>query len=78
LKLNGTYQVLVYADDVIILGGSVDNIKKNKEAFLVPSKGLELEVNADKTMCTAMSRDQNARRSHKIKIYKCPFQGWIS
>jgi hypothetical protein len=28
LKLNGTHQLLVYADDVNILGGSVHAIKK--------------------------------------------------
>ena len=29
LKLNGTHQLLAYVDDVNILGGSVDNVKKN-------------------------------------------------
>jgi len=29
LKLNGTHQFLVYADDDNILGGSVNTIKKN-------------------------------------------------
>ena len=28
LKLNGTHQLLAYADDVNIMGGSVDSIKK--------------------------------------------------
>jgi hypothetical protein len=78
LKFNGTYQLLVYADDVNILGGSVHNIKKNTEALVVHSKGTGLEVNADKTKFTVMSRDQNARRSYKIKFYKLSFKWWIS
>jgi hypothetical protein len=38
LKLNGTHQLLVYADAVNILGGSVDTVKKNAEALVVDSK----------------------------------------
>jgi hypothetical protein len=38
LKVNGTHQLLVYADDVNILGGSVHNIKKNTEFLVVASK----------------------------------------
>jgi hypothetical protein len=29
LKLNGTYRLLDYADDVTPLGDNIDNIKKN-------------------------------------------------
>ena len=49
LKLSGTNQLLVYADDVNTLEGSVHTIKKNGEALIVASKEIELEVTADKT-----------------------------
>jgi hypothetical protein len=49
LKLNGTHQLLVYADDVNILGGSVRAIKKNTDALVVASKEIDLEVIAEKT-----------------------------
>ena len=35
LKLNGTHQLLVYADYFNILGGSVHTVKKSTEALLV-------------------------------------------
>ena len=49
LKLNGTHQLMVYADDVNILGGSVHTVKENAEALVVARKETRLEVNADKT-----------------------------
>ena len=49
LKLNGTHQILAYADDVNILGGSVHTVKENAEALVVPTKVIGLEINADKT-----------------------------
>jgi len=64
LKLNGTHQLLVYADEVNILGGSVHTVKKNTEASAIASKETRLEVNADKTKYMVMSRDQNAGRRH--------------
>ena len=38
LKLNGTHQLLVYASDVNILGGSVHTVEKNTEVLVVASK----------------------------------------
>jgi hypothetical protein len=48
-NLNGTHKLLVYADEVDILGRSVQTIKKNTDAVVIASKKIELEVNADKT-----------------------------
>jgi len=48
LKLNGTHQRLVYADDVDILDGSVHTIKENTEALVVARKVIGLEVRVDK------------------------------
>jgi len=67
LKLNGARQLLFYADDVNILSRSVHTIKKNTEALVVANKEAGIEVNADKTKYTVMSRDQNAGRSHSIQ-----------
>jgi hypothetical protein len=34
-KLNGNHQLLVYADDVNILGGSIHTVRKNTEALVI-------------------------------------------
>jgi len=49
LKLNGTHQLLIYADNVNILSGSVHTINKTTEAVVAVSMETVLEVNADKT-----------------------------
>jgi len=74
LKLNGTHQVLVNADDVNILGSSVHIAKENAEALVVASKETGLEVIADKSKYMVMSRDQNAGRSQNMNINNGPFE----
>jgi hypothetical protein len=62
LKLNGTHQLLVYADDVDILGESVQTVKENAGTLAVSSKETGIEVNADETKYMVMSRNRNAGR----------------
>jgi hypothetical protein len=55
LKFNGIHQLLIYADDVNILGGSVSTIIKKSEVLVVACQETGLEVNADKTKYMVMS-----------------------
>jgi hypothetical protein len=65
---------MIYAYDIIWLGGIVHTIKEIAEASLVASKVNGLEVNADKTKYMVMSRDQNAGRIHGMKIDNISFE----
>ena len=75
MKLNGTHQLLAYAGDVIILGGSFRTVKKNAETLIAAAKEIGLEANADKTKYMVVSRDQRAGRNHSVKIDSNSFEG---
>jgi hypothetical protein len=66
---------MVYADDVNILGRSVQTVKENAEAVVVATtKEIGLEVNSDKSKCVVMLRDKNEGRSHSVKIDNSSFE----
>jgi len=67
LKLNGTHQLLVYTDDVNILGGSVHNVKKNTEVLFVSSKEILLEVNAGTNKYMVVSPRSECRKRSQYK-----------
>jgi hypothetical protein len=48
LKLNGIYQLLVYADDVNLLGDNIETIKENTQTLIDTSKKVGLEVNTER------------------------------
>ena len=68
LKLKFTNQLLAYADEMHILGGSVNTVKENAEVLVFATKEIGLELNADKTKYMIVSRNQNAERNHSMKI----------
>jgi len=74
LKLNGTHQLLVYANGVNILGESIHTVKENAEALIMASKKSGLQVNADKTKYMVMSQDQNAGQNHSMKTGNSSFE----
>jgi sorting nexin-29 len=74
LKLNGTHQLLAYADDVNLLGDNIYTMNRNTETLIYASKEVDLEVNVEKTKCMLMSRDQNASQNREIKIGNRSFE----
>jgi hypothetical protein len=67
LKLNGTYQVLTYADDVNLPGDNIDSKKKYIESLIDSSKYIDLGINIEKTMyiVAASISDCRSKSAHK-------------
>jgi hypothetical protein len=74
LKLNGLHQLLVYADDVNLLGDNTDTIKKNTEFLIDTSKEIRLEANTEKTKYMLLSHHQNAGQNYDKKIANRSFE----
>jgi hypothetical protein len=69
-KSNETYQLMMYADDMNLLGGNKDTVKENTETLTDPSKKVGLEVNAEKTIYMLHYHHQNSGKNYDIKITK--------
>jgi hypothetical protein len=68
LKLNGTRQLLAYADNMNLLGDNIDAIKNNTETLIDASKEVGLEINVEKTKYKLFTRHQNVGQNPDIKI----------
>jgi hypothetical protein len=67
LKLNGTNQLLAYADDINLPGDNIDTGNKYTETLDDASKEVDLEENIEKTKYMSVSHHHNAAQNRDIK-----------
>jgi hypothetical protein len=72
--LNGSHQHLAYADNVNLLEGNIDTIKKDTETLIDTSKEVGLEINIEKSNYMLLSHQQNVGQNRDIKIANRSFE----
>jgi hypothetical protein len=74
LKLNGSHQLLAYADYVNLSGNKLRTITKNTKFVIDASNEVGLEVSTEKAKYMLMSCHQNAGENWDIKIANKSFE----
>jgi hypothetical protein len=74
IELDGEHQLLVYADDVNLLGDNIGTITKNTETLIDTRNQVGLEVNTKKTKYMLLSHHQNAEENHDIMTANSSFE----
>jgi hypothetical protein len=67
LILNGTHQLLAYADYVNLLGNNIDVTEKNTESLVYVSNEVALEINIERTKYILLFRRKNVSKNLDVK-----------
>jgi hypothetical protein len=63
--LNGTHELLAYADDVNPPGDKIDTTEKNTETLIHASKEDGLEINVEEVYVAISSQEYRYKLGHK-------------
>jgi hypothetical protein len=74
LTLNGTHQLLAYADDVNLLRENIYTVNRNTETLIEVSKEVGLEINVEKSKYMMLSRHPNVGQNRDLKIANRSFR----
>jgi hypothetical protein len=74
LEVNRRHQLLVYADDVNLLGDSTNTIEENRKPPLESSRDIGPEINAEKTKYMIMSLYPDLGQNQNIRIANESFE----
>ena len=66
--MNGTHQILAYADDVNLIGNDIRTIQRNVEVLLNACSDIGLAVNTKKTKYVEIGRHRRMIAIECIKI----------
>jgi hypothetical protein len=68
LEMNGTNQILVYANGTCFLGHRINTANENTETLLEDSRDVGLEINTEKTKYMIIYPHRNSRQNQNIRI----------